>query len=236
MKKIRIVFLVLISFFLLTNVFAKEKIFSLIDYKKGVYYDERKMNENDFTKEMNLVTGKTYQESITIRNETSKEQELYLLLESVGADGSYNDIMEYSHLKVSLDGKEIYNDTAKIMDYVGNKENLYDYVPLGKLKEKSSQKLEIELVLNDEYRMNSENSFAYITCSFHQKEKDNTFTVVEKATPQMIYNFLSIWIFCGVCVFVSLLGLSIYYLKRHPLKKKDKEEKDKKEEKKKDEK
>ena len=63
MKKLTILLLVIFSFFSAINVNAKDKIFTLIDNHNNVRYDERKMKEEDFTKEMNLVTGKTFQDT-----------------------------------------------------------------------------------------------------------------------------------------------------------------------------
>ncbi len=233
MKKIIIIFLILFSFCI--SVSAKDKTFSLITYEKDLYYDGRYMKEENFKKTMDLVGDKTYQDTYVIENNTKKEQELFLLLESVAEDGSYNDIMEYSHLKVSLDDTIVYDGSASVMDYTASKNELYDFVSLGKFEKMSSKKLSIELVLSSDYQGKSKNKFAYVTSSFYIKNADKNFSMIEEATPQMIYNFLDVWVFCGVCVLVSILLLSIIYIRKHPLKKKEKKE-DKEEEKKEDKK
>jgi len=212
---------------------AKEKTVSFIDYKEGFYYDERRIKEEDFTEEMSLVGDKKYEETFIIRNDSSHKKEVFLALESMAEDGSYNDIMEYCSLKVFLDDKVLYDGSASIMDYVQEREKLQEFVSLGKLDKKSIQELKILLTLTGDYQAKSKNKFAYVTASFYIKDSQKNYTLVEKATPQMIYNFLDVWVFCGVCVLVGLLLLSIYYWKKNAYKRKVKE-KDKDKDKEKD--
>ena len=233
MKYFRIFLIILVGFLMMPLVSAKEKTVSFIEYKEAIHYDERSIKEDDFTKEMDLVGDKRYEETFVIRNDSKKKIETFLLLESTSADGSYNDIMDYATLKVSLDDTVLYDGSASVMNYALEREKLYDLVSLGKLEKKSQQNLKIELTLLDSYQSVSNNKFAYITVSFYTKDQNKNYTLIEKATPQMIYNFLDVWVFCGVCVFVGLLILSILYVKKHPIKKKEKkdEEEENKEEK-----
>lgn len=227
MKIIKILLLFVISFGFVLSVSAREKTFSLIEYKDSIYYDGRYLKEENFKKEMDFIKDKKYQDTFLIQNDTKKDREIFLLLENISADGSYNDIMEYCHLTVSLDDKIIYDGSASGMDYTTSKGELYDFVSLGKIEKKEIKKLVIELVLSSDYPNLSQNKFAYVTPSFYLQDEDKSFVLIEEATPQMIYNFLSVWIFCGVCVFVALFVLSIFYIRKHPLKKKEKEDKEK---------
>ena len=226
MKYLKIFVLLLVAFFTIPLVSAKEKTVSFIEYKKGFYYDERVLKEEGLTKQMNLTGDRKYEETFILRNDSNVKKEVFLSLESMAEDGSYNDIMEYCHLKVVLDGKTLYDGSANIMDYASEKDKLLELVSLGKLEEKSQQKLEIELTLSGEYQNSSKNKFAYVTSSFYTKDKQKNYVLIEKATPQMIYNFLDVWVFCGVCVFIGILLLSIYYIGKHSNKKKDKEKKE----------
>ncbi len=227
MKYLEIFLILLIGFSMIPLVSAKEKTVSFIDYKKGFYYDERKIKEEDFTREMDLISEKKYEETFIVRNDSSQKREVFLFLESTAEDGSYNDIMEYSSLKVSLDDTVLYEGSASLMDYAIEKNKLYDFISLGKLDKKSMQELKILLTLTGDYQSKSKNKFAYVTASFYTKDSKDDYVLIEKATPQMIYNFLDVWVFCGVCVLVGVLCLSIYYMKKHPLKKKEKKDKEK---------
>ena len=236
MKTVKIIFIFIIGFFITLSVSAREKTFSLIEYKKGLYYDGRYLKEEQFKKEMDLIQDKKYQDTFVIQNNTKKDREVFLLLESVSAEGSYNDIMEYGYLKVMLGDKVLYEGSSSGMDLATNKESLHDFISLGKITKKDSAKIQIELTVSNEYTAKSKNKFAYVTSSFYIQNKDKSFSVIPEATAQMIYNFLDVWVFCGVCVFIGLLFLSIFYIRKHPFKKKNKENKGKEEKEEKDKK
>jgi len=223
MKKIIILLLLLFSI----SVNAKEDVLILEGIGKDYYYD-RHSSVEEFHQDIKMNELKQIVREIEIQNNSDLSREIYLLFESKGEDGSYNDLMEYLNFKITLDDKTVYEGSGDILDFTET-EDLYGFISLGKLKKKSNSHLKIEMELSEDYKTISNNSFAYITWKFYQKDKNKEFIEVEELTPNLLYNFLDVWVFCGVCVLFALLLLSlvIYKIKTR-YKKKEKKEKKKK--------
>ncbi len=224
MKKIILLFLL----FCAIPVFAEDKVLILEEVKNHYYYD-RHSSIDSFQQEIKMNELKPFVSELDIQNNSDLKKEVYLLFESKGEDGSYNDLMAYLDLKITLDDKAVYEGSGEPLDYSPNSNDLHDYISIGKIKGKDISHLKIEMNVSNEYASVSNNSFAYVTYSFYQKEKKE-YIEIEELTPDMLYNFLDVWVFCGVCVLfaVLLLSLVLYRIKTRYKKKEKKEKKKKK--------
>ena len=228
MKKIIVLLFLL---FCTIPVFAEDKVLILEEVKNHYYYD-RHSSIDLFQQEIKMNELKPFVSELEIQNNSDLNKEVFLLFESKGQDGSYNDLMAYLDLKITLDDKVVYEGSGEPLDYSPNSNDLHDYISIGKLNGKSTSHLKIEMNVSEEYTSVSDNSFAYVMYSFYQKEKKE-YIEIEELTPDMLYNFLDVWVFCGVCVLfaVLILSLVVYRIKTR-YKKKEKKEKKKKKKKK----
>ena len=234
MKKILIG---LLMFLFVIDVSAKDKTFIIEEINHQYYYEEHS-TVDFFQEEIKMDELKTYSDTIQIMNNSDSSREVFLLFESKGEDGSYDDLMDYLHLKIYLNDKEVYNDSAETQNLASKHEDLHDFISIGKIKEKDLSTLKIEMNVSEEYKNISDNQFAYVSWSFYQKDKDNDFVEIEELTPALMYNFLDVWVFCGVCVLFAVLLLSLYLYRqktkyKREAKKQEKEEKEKEKEEKK---
>ena len=229
MKKI--LFGILVFFLMTMSVLAKDKTFILEEVNHEFYYDEHS-SVDSFQQEIKMKELKPYSHTIQIMNNSDSTKELFLLFESKGEDGSYDDLMDYLHLRILVDDKEVYNDSAETQNLASKHEDLHDFISIGKIKGKELTTLKIEMTVKEEYLSVSNNQFAYVTWKFYQLDKDKDYVEIEELTPALMYNFLDVWVFCGVCVLFALLLLSLYIYRQKTKYKREakKEEKRKKKE------
>lgn len=225
MKKVLIGILV---FLFAIPVFAKDKTLILEEVNKEYYYEEHS-TVDDFVQEVKMNELKTYENTVQIMNNSDLSKDVFLLFESKGEDGSYDDLMDYLHLSITLDDQEVYNDSAETQNLASKHEDLHDFISIGKLKGKDLSTLKISMTVSEEYKSISDNQFAYVKWTFYQKDKDNDFMEVEELTPALMYNFLDVWVFCGVCVLFAVLLLSLFLYRTKTKRKREqkKEEKEK---------
>ena len=225
MKK---VLTILFVFLFTINVSAKDKTFIMEEINHQYYYEEHSTVDS-FQQEIKMNDLKTYSNTIQIMNNSDLSQEVFLLFESKGEDGSYDDLMDYLHLKIFLNDKEVYNDSAETQNLASKREDLHDFISIGKIKGKDLSTLKIEMTVSEEYKEISNNQFAYVTWKFYQKDSDKDLVEIEELTPALMYNFLDVWVFCGVCVLFAVLLLSLFYYRLKTKRKREqkKEEKEK---------
>lgn len=223
-------FLILLSF-LSIPVAAKENRVVLIEDKGNLYYDNRYIKENNFTEEVNS-SKMEYQKDFVVDNQTKNKREIFLLVESIGQDGSYNDLMDSLHIKVIRDEKVLYDDTGSGIDLSHQERDLHDFISIGSFAFKEHSTIHV-IIDSEEADLSG-----YFHYSFYYKDKDNTYTEVLKYTDDMFYNSYDIWIF--VCFSIVLAGIILfvlihrYKIENHPeIAKKKREEKEKKKEEKK---
>ena len=234
MKKSIVLFSIFL-FFVSLPVFAIHNQL-VLEEEEGLYtYHEQYLLDEDLTQEIQMNHLEKYTREIGIQNNSDLKKEIFLLFESKAEDGSYNDLMEYLTLTIKMDDKVVYDGSAETQDLATKREDLHDFISLGKMKEKGNATLTIEMSLSEEYKSVSDNQFAYVHWSFYQKDADKDFVGIEKVAPTSFYNFLDVWVFCGVCILFAVLLLSIFYFKSKRKTKND-DEKEKKEEEKETEK
>ena len=153
MKKILIG---LLMFLFVIDVSAKDKTFIIEEINHQYYYEEHS-TVDFFQEEIKMDELKTYSDTIQIMNNSDSSREVFLLFESKGEDGSYDDLMDYLHLKIYLNDKEVYNDSAETQNLASKHEDLHDFISIGKIKEKDLSTLKIEMNVSEEYKNISDN-------------------------------------------------------------------------------
>ena len=209
MKK-RIIFLVLI-FISCLSVQAKEPELTFIKDKEHIYYESFRVKEEDFSSTIEFAKESSLSTTFSLVNNCGENLSLYLLLDSKAQDGSYNDLLDYMSLKVTLNNKVVYEDSAKILNQSSKELDLHDYIPIGELTDSEPQKLLIEMTVLDDYKAVSKNQFAYINYSFHYLDKTQEYIEIEPFTSDMYYN-LSVFVFLGIFFGIIFFILLLYFI------------------------
>ena len=203
MKKIILVFLL----FCFIPVYAKDDTFYLTKQKGAIYYDERFLDTSLLQVEVDTQNNDTYDTSFQIENATGENQKLYLLMDSKSEDGTFNELLESVAVSVRFQDKVIYDGTASIFNDSGDSSHLHSFVYLGDFKNNQGGLLEISFNIAEDYFKESKNSFAYVSYSLYTMNQNKEYIKIETLTPEMLYNYLSVWIFCIFCTFVGLFIL-----------------------------
>ena len=206
-------FVFLFLFSLLSVVLAKEQVFSFIIHDDVLYYDSKLLKEDDFSQILNLSEQKEFSNTFTFKNDSNRKIPLYLFLESKEEDGSYANLFDYLTLKVSMDDKVLYDDSASILNYASNT-NLYDYISLGDISKNSSCALQFDLQLSSEYQKISNNKFAYLHYSFYSLDSDKDYVEIKPFSKEKFYLSFGVWMFCIVCIIFAFVLLTIIYIIR----------------------
>ena len=119
MKRYLQLFIVLLLFSSF-NVFSKESRLSIVEYKDNIYYNQDVIKEEDFSTEINLLKENSKTLEFSIDNTMKKKEELFLLIDSVGQDGSYNELLDYLEVTIKVDDKVIFSDSLEKMNSSSN--------------------------------------------------------------------------------------------------------------------
>ena len=228
MKRYLQLFIVLLLFSSF-NVFSKESRLSIVEYKDNIYYNQDVIKEDDFSTEINLLKENSKTLEFSIDNTMKKKEELFLLIDSVGQDGSYNELLDYLEVTIKVDDKVIFDDSLEEMNRSSDEGELREFISIGKIASRDIVHLSIEVRVLDEYKRVSKNEFSYIYCSFYRKDKNNNYLEIEGIDSSTLYNVLDIWVFSIVSAVVALIGIVVLYFhyKRKGKPKKEKKKKEK---------
>lgn len=234
MKKYLKLLIILLLFSSLT-VYAKSNRVSIVKYKDNIYYNQDVIQEEDLSTEINLSKESSKTMEFTIDNTMKKEQEVFLLIDTVGQDGSYNELLDYLNVTIKVDDKEIYHGSLEKMNHSSAENQLRDFISIGKVPGRDLVKLTIDVQVSNEYKSISNNRYSYIYCSFYRRDKNKNYLEIEGIASEKLYNVLDIWVFSITSAVIAIIGIIVLYFhyrrKRKP--KKEKKNKKEKEEKKK---
>ena len=226
--------LLLITFFLTIPVYAKDDTLYLTKQKDAIYYDERFIDTSLLRMEVDTKKNETYETSFKVENATGEDQKIYLLMDSKSEDGTFNELLESVAVQVTYQNKVVYDGTASIFNDSGNSKELNGFIYLGNIKKNEGDTLKILFNVSDSYYKESNNSYAYVSFSFYTLNKKKEYIEIETLTPEMFYNYLSVWIFCCFCAIVGLFILFMPLIRKkihlpeiHLKKKKEDENKEK---------
>ena len=223
MKKIYFIMLLVLFIFPIT-IFSKNNILSLIEDKGYLYYDQKYLEDKDFT--IRIKQNETYKKSFTIKNDTAHSYPLFFLLESNSFEESNDNVLDYIFINIKRDGELIYNGSASIFNYSSDSTKLHEFVSLNKFTTKSTSKVEIELNISNDYFYQHREPYTYVTFLFYSESDDNEKLLLNPYTREMFYNYLDTWVFCLFCILCSCFILTIIFIRKKIKKKKLKKEDD----------
>lgn len=223
--------LLIIIFCLSIPVYGKEDTLYLTKQKGSIYYDERFIDTSLLSLEVDTTKNETYDTSFKVENATGEDQKIYLLMDSKSEDGTFNELLESVAVQVTYQNKVVYDGTASIFNDSGDSKELHGFIYLGNIKKNDGDTLKIIFNVSDSYYKESNNSYAYVSFSFYTMTQKKEYIEIETLTPEMFYNYLSVWIFCVFCAFVGILILFMPMIRKkihlpeiHLKKKKEAEE------------
>ena len=232
MKKylnILIILIILLLFSSLT-VYAKGNRVSIVKYKDNIYYNQDVIQEEDLSTEINLSKESSKTMEFTIDNTMKKEQEVFLLIDTVGEDGSYNELLDYLNVTIKVDDKEIYHGSLEQMNHSTSEDQLREFISIGKVPGRDLVKLTIDVQVSNEYKSISNNRYSYIYCSFYRRDKNKNYLEIEGIASEELYNVLDVWVFTIASAVIAFIGIIVLYF-HYRRKGKTKKEKKKKDEK-----
>jgi hypothetical protein len=227
--------LIILLLFSSLTVYAKSNRVSIVSYKDNIYYNQDVIQEEDFSKEINLSKESSKTMEFTIDNTMKKEQEVFLLIDTVGEDGSYNELLDYLNVTIKVDDKEIYHGSLEQMNHSTSEDQLREFISIGKVPGRDLVKLTIDVQVSNEYKSISNNRYSYIYCSFYRRDKNKNYLEIEGIASEELYNVLDVWVFSivsAVIAFIGIIVLYFHYRRKGKPKKEKKKKKEKEEEKK----
>ncbi len=225
--------LIILLLFSGLTVYAKSNRVSIVSYKDNIYYHQDVIQEEDFSKEINLSKESSKTMEFTIDNTMKKEQEVFLLIDTVGEDGSYNELLDYVNVTIKVDDKEIYHGSLEQMNHSTSEDQLREFISIGKVPGRDLVKLTIDVQVSNEYKSISNNRYSYIYCSFYRRDKNKNYLEIEGIASEELYNVLDVWVFSIASAVIAFIGIIVLYF-HYRRKGKPKKEKKKKDEKDKD--
>lgn len=169
MKKILVIAITILT--IITNVSAKENKLYFREENNAIFYESSMFDEKIFMNHTDMTPGSIYIDELIIENKTKNNYTLYFKVKSVKETD--DDILEHISMKISLDGKTIYDGKATGLDYNGSNVKLQDSVNLGEFKKNKSSKMIVETKLDEKYKNNSNNEDSEIDWSFYAQYEDN---------------------------------------------------------------
>lgn len=123
---------------------------------KKLYFEETngKMTWNNvrgdvgnwFMSFTNMVPGGTYEDQLNIENGSKKTYALYMQVVPLEQSEKKNDLLELISMKVTLDGKTLYEGSASGKKYKNG--NLQDVIYIGTYKPGEKGQIQVDLTLN----------------------------------------------------------------------------------------
>ena len=228
--------LIILLLFSSLTVYAKSNRVSIVSYKDNIYYNQDVIQEEDFSKEINLSKESSKTMEFTIDNTMKKDQEVFLLIDTVGQDGSYNELLDYLNVTIKADDKEIYHGSLEQMNHSTSEDQLREFISIGKVPGRDFVKLTIDVQVSNEYKSISNNRYSYIYCSFYRRDKNKNYLEIEGIASEELYNVLDVWVFSIASAVIAIIGIIVLYFhyrrKGKPKKEKKKKGEEKGEEKK----
>ncbi len=137
---------------------AKNSTIRLTESEEKIYYEDVD-NDNYFIYHDDMVPGKKYTDVLDITNETSNKIALYLkAVVDSELERKKDNLLSSILMTIYLDDKEIYDGTAKGLDYSNVGVNIQDAVLLKEFKKGEKAVLKVITELKKEYAENNSQS------------------------------------------------------------------------------
>ncbi len=129
---------------------VKEKRLFLAENSGKLTYIPSAPNENWFMSHLNMIPGESYEDNLTIENQTDNDYTIYMQVvpKNGYTDGLPKELLELIHMNVYHDGQLIYNGTAWGKEYNGSINNLQNVISLGDFGAKRLSNIRVELTLS----------------------------------------------------------------------------------------
>lgn len=167
MKKVLLLILLLIT--INFSVVAKENKLYFTESDDRLYYESELLDSNVFMNHTDMIPGSSYVDELIIENGTKTKYTLYFKLEENNQSSEEKELLEYINIKITLDGKEIYN--GKALDL--NDENLSDAILLGEFTKDKVSIMKIETKLDENYSNTNNIYTSKIDWSFYAQFDGN---------------------------------------------------------------
>lgn len=210
MKKILVGFLVLILSTM--PVSAKENRLYFTESGDRLYYESKLVGDEFFMKHLDMVPGSKGNDTLIIENGTNTNYKLYFQVKPREQSRDAEELLENIEMKITLDGKEIYDGLATGVDYNQYGVNLQDAILLGDFGPKRESKMEVEVTLSKEYSNTSNRDISYIDWVFYGQYEDSDPSEIIKV-PDTEKNQVPIMIVSGVIILIGV-GAVLYAKKK----------------------
>ena len=212
MKKVLFILLLLLF---ITPVYAEENKLYFTESDDRIYYKSSLLDENVFMKHLDMVPGKTFTDELIIENGTNTNYTLYFKVVPRSQSDKASLLLENIIMKISIDGKIIYNGKATGLDYSNNGINLQEAILLGDFVPSKESHMVVETMLSTEYNDTNNNELSYIDWAFYAQYDDIEPSII---VPDTGLNYQTqrkniVFIIPIILIIISIIGLIYSYKK-----------------------
>ena len=169
MKK---VLLIIVLMFSLVTVYAKENKLYFYEKDDRLYFESSLLDQDVFMKHEDMVPGSKYTDTLKIENGTETPYNLYFKIVPPNQTQQAQELLEYIEMKITLDGKLIYDGRATGLDYTNSGVNLQKAVLLGEFKPSKESVMVVNTHLKEEYSNTLNRDSSHIDWSFYVQYGD----------------------------------------------------------------
>lgn len=202
-------FILFISLLLLivSPVYAKENKLYFTESDNRLYYESKLLNEDVFMKHTDMVPGNSYRDELIIENGTNTKYTLYFKALPRKQSKEADELLESIMMKMTLDGKVIYEGTATGLDYNEQGIDLQKAILLGDFIPSKNSKMIVETKLSENYDNTEYSGFSYIDWIFYAQSDNSKPPVEIIVSPNTMKNSFPFTIVFSV--FIVLIGFGI---------------------------
>lgn len=211
MKKLFVFIILFIGIVL--PVQAKENKLYFTEKGNRLYYESRLIDENIFMKHTNMLPGDNYEDELIIENGTKTTYTLYFKIVPKDQSAKANELLENISMRITIDGKLVYNGKATGLDYTETGIDLQEAILLGDFAPAKKAKMLVETELSEEY-VNNNSETSYIDWSFYAQYDDSKVPVEIVETPNTMKNGVPLITIISIIIIIIGLGVIRYGYKR----------------------
>lgn len=203
MKKVLKFILVIVLVTFTSCVYAKdENKLYFAEQDNNLYYNTTKFDDKTFMKHTNMIPGKTYTDTLLIKNESKKnDYTLYFQVKERENTELAQELLNNIDMKIYIDDELIYDGDVKGNTYEFNGLSLKNAIKLGEYKKGDVHTLVVQTTLKYEYDVVDNTDEAYIDWTFYGEYDDNIFPIEENPnTYDGIFNYIIIFLIAGILV------------------------------------
>jgi len=176
-----------------------------------LYYNTDALNKEAFMVHTDMVPGKSYEDILTIENNSTNTYQLYMKAVEREQSDLADELLDNIIMKVYLDDELIYDGKVRGLDYTNSGVNLQDSILIGEYEPSKKQELRVETILDSSYENINNNDLSYIDWEFYASYGEEVIPINPNTGDSGIKNILMI---CLSSLIILIILVVSYILNR----------------------